>query len=86
MARITIEIKVQPTQPQHKVLCIPHDARIIWYTQNDKLHFAYCIGGVCWTPRVKELKKFSTIYGTRAYKPLAEYMRGESVELLRVCL
>ena len=87
-ARVNIEItlSVQPSQPQIQMFSIPQDARVVWYTQNNKLRFAYQICGAFWTPRFKELQKFADYYGTKAYKPLSEYMKAEVVELVRVCL
>lgn len=85
--KITIEISAQLAQPQGQRMLIPYHARIVWYiNKQNRLKFAYLIDGVLWTPIVAEMKRFAAMYGTHAYKPLSEYMRGEEVELLQVCL
>lgn len=80
---IILKISVQP---QEQTMRIPYDAQIVWYTnKQNRLKFAYLIDGVLWTPIGAEMKRFAVMYGTHAYKPLSEYMRGEEVELMQVC-
>lgn len=89
--KVEIEIRFAVSQveaikdtPEIVTAQIPFDAKIYWRSYEGKVQFAYAIGENLYTPRAKEMARFREIYGTGAKKALAELMKGEIVELIRV--
>lgn len=81
---ITIEVKEMSSTAQK--VEIPFDARIK-FLHEEELGFmiiAFNIKGKLYRPQLSEIRRFQKIYGVRGYKAVAEYMRGEIVEV--VCL
>lgn len=78
--------KVEPIRdtPEIVTIQIPFDAKVYWFTYMDRVQFVYAIGEEFFTPRAKELARFREIYHTGAKKALADLMKGEIVELIRV--
>lgn len=44
----------------------------------------FAIKGKLYRPQLSEIRRFQKIYGVRGYKAVAEYMRGEIVEVVRL--
>jgi hypothetical protein len=90
-AKVEIEIlfavsKVEAIKDAPEIVTaqIPYDAEVYWHSYEGRVMFAYAIGENLYTPRAKELARFRDIYNTGAKKALAELMKGEIVELIRV--
>lgn len=89
--KVEIEIRYSVSQveaiksaPEIVTAQIPFDAEVYWRSYEGRVMFAYAIGENLYTPRAKELARFRDIYNTGAKKALAELMKGEIVELIRV--
>lgn len=81
---ITIEVKEMSSTTQK--IEIPFDAKIKFLHEEelDFLVIAFNIKGKLYRPQLSEIRKFQKIYGVRGYKAVAEYMRGEIVEVVRL--
>ena len=83
---ITIEVKEMSSKPTAQKVEIPFDARIK-FLHEEELGFmiiAFNIKGKLYRPQLSEIRRFQKIYGVRGYKAVAEYIRGEIVEVVRL--
>lgn len=81
---ITIEVKEMSSTTQK--VEIPFDAKIKFLHEEELgfLVIAFNIKGKLYRPQLSEIRRFQKIYGVRGYKAVAEYMRGEIVEVVRL--
>jgi hypothetical protein len=83
---ITIEVKEMSSKPESQKVEIPFDARIK-FLHEEELGFmiiAFNIRGKLYRPTLSEIRRFQTIYGVRGYRAVAEYMKGEIVEMIHL--
>jgi hypothetical protein len=83
---ITIEVKEISSKPATQKVEIPFDARIK-FLHEEELGFmiiAFNIRGKLYRPTLSEIRRFQTIYGVRGYRAVAEYMKGEIVEMIHL--
>lgn len=74
------------SKPTVQKVEIPFDARIK-FLHEEELGFmiiAFNIKGKLYRPQLSEIRRFQKIYGVRGYKAVAEYIRGEIVEVVRL--
>lgn len=51
-------------------------------TPEKGVRFAFDIGGKLYRPQLKDIKRIQQIYGVSGYRCVAEYMKGETLELI----
>ena len=83
---ITIEVTELSVKPESQKVEIPFDARIKFLHEEERgfLIIAFNIHGKIYRPTLSEIRRFQTIYGVRGYRAVAEYMKGEIVEMIRL--
>jgi hypothetical protein len=52
-------------------------------TEEKGVRFAFEIDGKLYRPQLKDIKRIQRIYGVSGYRCVAEYMKGETLELIR---
>lgn len=83
---INIEVKEISVKPVAQKIEIPFDAKIK-FLHEEELGFmiiVFAIKGKLYRPQLSEIRRFQKIYGVRGYKAVAEYMRGEIIEVVRL--
>jgi hypothetical protein len=83
---INIEVREISTQPKAQKVEIPFDAKIKFFHEEELgyMIIAFAINGKLYRPQLKEIRKIQKIYGVRGYKAVAEYMKGETIEVVRL--
>ena len=78
------QVEAIRSEPEIVTAQIPFEAKVYWRSYEGRVMFAYAICKELYTPRAKELARFREIYQTGSKKALADLMKGEIVELIRV--
>lgn len=83
---VTIEVTEISVKPESQKVEIPYDAKIKFLHEEELgfLTIVFNIKGKLYRPTLSEIRRFQTIYGVRGYRAVAEYMKGEIVDLIRL--
>lgn len=83
---INIEVKEVSVKPEVQKIEIPFDAPL-HFLHNEEHGFliiVFTVKGKLYKPQLSEIRKFQTLYGVRGYRAVAEYMRGETIKVIRL--
>jgi hypothetical protein len=84
MMTVKIEMSFDMEHGSEQMMTIPFNARVRFSRDaKGRLYFAYEIYGTMWRPRVQDIHRFANIYGVKSYKAISEYLKGETLVLIR---
>lgn len=81
---VKVEVSFNTVDNSHmQKVTIPFESRVLFmHDARGYIYFAYEIGGKLFRPQLKDIRKFQKIYGVKAYTVVAEYMKGETLNLI----
>lgn len=80
-------VKIEMTLDVHhngvqQMITIPHNARIeLRKSSEGYMAIAFRIYGKLWRPQLKDIQAYQRLYDVKAYRAVAEYMRGDTLLL-----
>lgn len=85
MITVKIEVSFDTQDNLHKeMITIPHTARVRFiHDERGYIYFAYEISGHLYRPQLSDIRLFQKIYGVKSYKCLSEYLKGETLVMIK---
>ena len=81
--KITLEFDITETTNK-EMITIPFDARVHFMRDaRNKIYFAYEIRGHLYRPQISDIILFQKLYDCKSYSCLADYMKGETLVLIK---
>lgn len=81
--KIEIDFNTQTTTNKEQIT-IPHSANVRFTRDNQgKLYFAYEIRGHLYRPQLEDILLFQRLYDCKSYKCLSEYLKGETLVMIK---
>ena len=81
--KITLEFDIEETTNK-EMITIPFDARVHFMRDSrNKIYFAYEIRGHLYRPQISDIILFQKLYDCKSYKCLSEYLKGETLVLIK---
>jgi hypothetical protein len=80
--KVTLEFDIENTATEF--ITIPFDSRVHFMRDaKGKLYFAYEIRGHLYRPQISDIILFQKLYDCKSYKCLSEYLKGETLLLIK---
>ena len=85
MISVKIEVSFDTQDNSHKeTITIPYTAKVRFiHDERGYIYFAYEINGHLYRPFMRDIRLFQKIYGVKSYKCLSEYLKGETLEMIK---
>jgi hypothetical protein len=81
--KITLEFDIEETQNK-EMITIPFNSHVRFMRDSKgKLYFAYEIGNSLYRPCLADIILFQKLYDCKSYKCLSEYLKGETLLMIR---
>ncbi len=81
--KITLEFDIEETQNK-EMITIPFDSRVHFMRDSrNKIYFAYEIRGHLYRPQISDIILFQKLYDCKSYKCLSEYLKGETLIMIK---
>lgn len=85
MISVKIEVSFDTQDNSHKeMVTIPYTAKVRFvHDERGFIYFAYEINGHLYRPQLADIRLFQKIYGVKSYKSISEYLKGETLLMIK---